>query len=165
MVAATRTHVLEVLVAGLPACGKTTFVKTISKKTRDAMGWFTGKVAVDEQMQMRFLEPPRQRHFDFIWLRELIEHVDLPGFIIIVDSTRPEYFGAIVALLETVRCHHPDTPCILVANKQDQPDAWEAEDIRLGLAISPDIEVIGCDARNKQDVKDAVVTLLYRILG
>ncbi len=156
---------IEILITGLPEAGKSTFVETISTRTRNAQGWYCGDVHVDETLALKFLEPPGLRQFDFMWLRELIEHVQVPGFIVICDSTRPEYFGAVVALLETIHYNHPDTPCILVTNKQDDSSAWSAEDIRLGLGIPDFIEVVPCRAQSRADVKRIVVQMLYKILG
>lgn len=164
MDAAVDTKVLEILVTGMPEAGKSTFVRTISSHVQEAQGWLTGAVTANEYLRLRFLEPPQQPEFDFIWLRELIEHVDVPGYIVVCDSTRTDYFGALVALLETIHLNHPDTPCMLVANKQDHPDAWPAEDIRLGLGLPDSIQVVGCTATDIKDVKHAIVQLLYCIL-
>jgi signal recognition particle receptor subunit beta len=159
------THTIEILVTGLPEAGKSTFLDTISTRTGNAQGWYCGDVQVDEALSLKFLEPPGLRHFDFMWLRELIEHVQVPGFLVICDSTRPEYFGAVVALLETIHFNHPKVPCILVTNKQDDEGAWSSEDIRMGLGIPDFIEVIPCRAQNRADVKRVVVQMLYKILG
>lgn len=166
MAVATPTSIqtLEILILGLPDAGKSTFLRTISRQQTDAHGWYCGTVAVDDWLRIRFLEPPKQRHFDFMWLRELVEHVNVPGIIVVCDSTRPEYFGGVVGMLETIRYYHPYTPCTLVANKQDEPYAWTAEDIRLGLGIPDSIDVISCNAKRMQDVKKAVLRLLYQIL-
>jgi len=163
MAVVIQPQVLEVLVTGLPESGKSTFVSTISSRIRDAQGWLCGDLLVDDDLHLKFLEPPQLQQFDFIWLRELIEHVEVPAFIVVADSTRPEYFGALVSLLETIHFNHPDTPCMLVVNKQDQPTAWSADDIRLGLGLPDFIPVMACDVRSRAEVKDATVQLLYKI--
>jgi signal recognition particle receptor subunit beta len=162
---AIQPQVLELLVTGLPSSGKSTFVNSISSQVRDAQGWFCGELIVDRELHLKFLEPPQLHQFDFIWLRELIEHVNVPGFIVLADSTRPEYFGALVSLLETIHYNHPETPCVLVTNKQDQPEAWRADDIHLGLGLPDFIPVYPCDARKRADVKHVTVQLLYKIFG
>jgi signal recognition particle receptor subunit beta len=158
------TQTLEILVTGLPNSGKSTFVKTISTRTREAQGWTTGDLNVDTNLQLKLLEPPRVRQFDFMWLRELIEHVEVPAFIVVCDSTKPEYFGAVVGLLETIHYNHTGVPCVLVTNKDDQLNAWPADDIRIGLGIPDFIDVISCNAKRRADVKRIIVRLLYKIL-
>ncbi len=154
---------LEILVTGLPLAGKSTFLDTITPNTQRAQGWYWGNVLVDDNLSVKFLEPPGLKHFDFLWLRGLVEHVTVDAFIVMCDSTRPEYFGAVVSLLEIIHVNHPHTPCVLVTNKQDIDGAWTAEDIRLGLGIPDIIDVSPCNANNRADVKRIVIDLLYKI--
>jgi signal recognition particle receptor subunit beta len=57
------------------------------------------------------------------------------GFIVIVDSTRPKRSKKRAAS-SNVPCLCP-TPYVVAANKQDQPDAWDLEDIRVALRLDP----------------------------
>jgi len=85
------------------------------------------------------------------------------GFIVIVDSTRPETFKEARNILETFHAYAP-TPYIVAANKQDLPDAWEVEDIRLALRLDEGIKVLPCIAKDKNSVKTVLLELLYAIL-
>jgi signal recognition particle receptor subunit beta len=154
---------VEILVTGLPQAGKSTFLEAITTDTQSAQGWYWGNVMVDDSLKIKFLEPPGLKHFDFLWLRGLVEHVTVDAFVVVCDSTRPEYFGAVVSLLEVIHFNHPNTPCVLVGNKQDIDGAWAAEDIRLGLGIPDIIDVSPCTAPNRGDVKRIVVDILYKI--
>ncbi len=166
MTAGVETEVIEILVTGLPQTGKTTFMRTISTHTAMGQdGWHQGYLPVDEGLDVHFLEPPPTRDFDFMFLREIILEFDLPGYIVLCDSTKPELFGEMIGILQTVYAEHPDMPIVLVANKQDQPDAWTADDIRLGLGIPDEILVIPCIAQDVESVKETVLQLLYQILG
>lgn len=159
----TPIQTLEILVTGLPQAGKSTFVDAITTNTQRAQGWYWGNVMVDDNLCIKFLEPPGLKQFDFLWLRELVEHVNVDAFVVMCDSTRPEYFGAVVSLLEIIHVNHPNTPCVLVVNKQDIDGAWDAEDIRIGLGIPDFINVSPCIAPNRADVKRIVVDILYKI--
>jgi signal recognition particle receptor subunit beta len=86
------------------------------------------------------------------------------GFIVMVDSTRPETFREARGILETFRAYAP-TPYVVAANKQDLPDAWELEDIRVALRLGPDIKLLPCVARKKETVKSVLLELLYYILA
>lgn len=156
---------IEILVTGLPESGKSTFLDTISPRTQHAQGWYWGDVVVDDNLCLKFLEPPGLKQFDFIWLRELVEHVSVAGFVVVCDSTRPEYFGAVVSLLEVIHFNHPNTPCVLVTNKQDIDGAWSAEDIKIALGIPDIIPVSPCTAQNRADVKRIIVDMLYKIFA
>ena len=150
---------------GLFKAGKTRFIQSVSQYTEwPGQNWFFGRVRVDEQLLLHFLEPPNDQPFDFMWVREMISKLDVTGYIVLMDSTQPKFFGEFLSILYTVRGMHPDTPCVVAANKQDHPRAWRANDIRLGLGITDDIPVLPCQAHDRDMVKDVVVELLYRIL-
>ena len=76
------------------------------------------------------------------------------GFIVMVDSTRPETFREARSILETFRAYAP-TPYVVAANKQDLPDAWELEDIRLALRLSSKVKLLPCVANKKETVKSS----------
>lgn len=158
---------VEILVTGLPSSGKSTLVHTISQQTGfkddDPNGWRIGKLRIEDGLDVQFMEPPALAYFDFIELRETIAHADVHGFIVMCDSTLPEFFGETVGILQTIRAHHPDTPTVLVTNKQDAAHAWGADDIRLVLGIPEDILVLPCTANESKYVKEVVLRLLYRI--
>jgi len=66
--------------------------------------------------------------------------------------------------LETFRAYAP-TPYVVAANKQDLADAWELEDIRLALRLSPKVKLLPCVATKKDTVKTVLLELLYSILA
>ena len=53
----------------------------------------------------------------------------------------------------------------MAANKQDCEDAWEVDDMRIALRLSPDIKLLECVATRKNSVKDVLLELLYSILA
>jgi signal recognition particle receptor subunit beta len=161
----TNLQLLEILITGLPTSGKSTLLKTISSRTMEAEGWSFGDVAVDDMLRLKFMEPPRLEQVDFMWLREMVSEIDAAGFIVVCDATQPEYFGAVLALLESIHYSNPESPCMLLANRHDSPDAWGVDDIKMGLGIPDFIDVLPCDVRNLAAVKDAVLRLLYKIMG
>ena len=85
------------------------------------------------------------------------------GFIVLIDSSRPETFREARRILEIFRGYAP-TPYVVAANKQDLPDAWEPEDLRIALKIDPQVKVVPCLARDKESVKSVLLELLYSIL-
>ena len=85
------------------------------------------------------------------------------GFVVLVDSTKPETFREAKRILETFSSY-ADTPFVVAANKQDSEDAWEPEDLRIILRLDPAIKVLPCVAVNKESVKNVLLELLYSIL-
>ena len=53
---------------------------------------------------------------------------------------------------------------VVAANKQDQEDAWEAEDLRIALKVDSSVKLLPCVARDKESVKNVLLELLYAIL-
>jgi signal recognition particle receptor subunit beta len=85
------------------------------------------------------------------------------GFIVMVDSTRPETFREARSILETFRAYAP-TPFVVAANKQDKPDAWDVEDMEHALRLDAKTKILPCTATNKESVKSVLLELLYSIL-
>jgi len=85
------------------------------------------------------------------------------GFIVMVDSTRPETFREAKGILQTFRAYAP-TPYVVAANKQDIKDAWTVEDLRIALKLDSSIKMLPCVASDRESVKKVLLELLYSIL-
>ena len=85
------------------------------------------------------------------------------GFIVMVDSTRPETFREARSILETFRAYAP-TPFVVAANKQDMEDAWELEDVRHALRLDGKTKLLPCVATERDTVKTVLLELLYSIM-
>jgi hypothetical protein len=86
------------------------------------------------------------------------------GFVVMVDSTRPETFREARSILETFRAYAP-TPYVVAANKQDKLDAWDLEDMRIALRLDPNVKLLPCTATDKGKVKTVLLELLFSILA
>lgn len=163
------TQTLRIVVMGLPGCGKSSFIETISDEVhRQKQGfssWLFGKVAVDDSTTLHFAEPPSKRVTDFMWMRELIATMRASGYIVVMDSTRPQTFGKFISILYSIRGYDVEMPIVVAANKQDVNGAWTAEDIRIGLRINDDIPVLPCVATHRPEVEEVVIQLLYLLMG
>ncbi len=162
--------VLNIYVLGLFSSGTEGFIKTISQHVQlrgTAPGeWLHGWLPIDEQHAVHFRKPPTPRRYDFLWMRDLMSNTrNADGFIILMDSTRPKFFGEFLSILYLTHGYHPGVPIVVGANMQDKRNAWSAHDIQLGLSISPDIPVLPCVASHRESVKNVLLWLLYRIYG
>jgi small GTP-binding protein len=133
-------------------------VERIKDTTTVAMDF--GRITVDDDLVLYLFGTPGQKRFDFMW--EILSEGML-GFIVMVDSTRPETFREARSILETFRAYAP-TPYVVAANKQDCEDAWELDDVRIALRLNHKTKLVNCVARDKESVKSVLLELLYSIL-
>ncbi len=168
---------VKIVVTGPFSSGKTEFIQAISEidvvsterkitqvseriKDQTTVAMDFGRITVDEELILYLFGTPGQRRFDFMW--EILSEGML-GFVVMVDSTRPETFREARRILDTFRSYSP-VPYIVAANKQDLADAWSPEDLRIVLRVESGIKVIPCIANSKDTVKQVLLELLYAIL-
>jgi hypothetical protein len=157
--------------------GKTEFVQSISEidvvstersisqeaekiKSTTTVAMDFGRITVDDDLVLYLFGTPGQRRFDFMW--EILSQGML-GFVVLVDSARPETFREAKSILETFRAYAP-TPYVVAANKQDMDDAWAVDDLRVALRLDPEIKMLPCVATDTESVKSVLLELLYGIL-
>ncbi len=170
-----RIKKIKVVIAGPFAAGKTQFINTVSeiktvkteRKTQQmgekAVKEYTtvamdfGKIRIDDQHELYLFGTPGQFRFDFMW--EILGEGAL-GIIILVDSTDPTTFHEARKIINFFQSRFP-VPIVVGANKQDLPNAWSPEDVRIALDIDEDegIPVIPVSAIDKESVKNALLTL------
>jgi len=168
---------VKMVVTGPFSSGKTQFIQTVSEidvvaterkissesekiKETTTVAMDFGRITVDDDLVLYLFGTPGQKRFDFMW--EILSEGML-GFVVMVDSSRPETFREARRILETFRAYAP-TPYVVTANKQDLEDAWDPEDMRIALRLSPEVKLLPCTATNKDSVKNALLELLYSIL-
>ena len=83
--------------------------------------------------------------------------------LILVDSTRPETFRETNRIIDFFVSYR-DTPYVVAANKQDKPNAWSPDELRLALRLPPHIKVLPCVAAERESVKNVLLELLYVIM-
>jgi small GTP-binding protein len=169
---------VKMVVTGPFSAGKTEFIKTISeidvvsterkitdetKRVKEAttVAMDFGRITVDEDLVLYLFGTPGQKRFDFMW--EILSEGML-GFIVLVDSVRPETFREARRILDVFSSYGATTPYIVAANKQDLPDAWPPEDLRIALKIDRNVKVLPSVATDKESVKNVLLELLYSIL-
>jgi signal recognition particle receptor subunit beta len=165
------------VVTGPFNAGKTQFIKTVSEidvvstereisteaeriKETTTVAMDFGRITVDDDLVLYLFGTPGQKRFDFMW--EILSEGML-GFIVLVDSARPETFREARGILHTFRAYAP-TPYVVAANKQDMADAWSIEDLRIALKLDPNVKLLPSTASDKESVKSVLLELLYSIL-
>ena len=168
---------VKMVVTGPFSAGKTVFIQTISEidvvaterkisrseerlKDQTTVAMDFGRITVDESLILYLFGTPGQRRFDFMW--EVLSEGML-GFVVLLDSVRPETFREARNILDTFTSYAP-VPYVVAANKQDMDDAWTPEDLRIALRIPKQIKVLPCVATDRESVKEVLLELLYSIL-
>ncbi len=168
---------VKMVVTGPFNSGKTHFIRTVSEievvaterkisaeaekvKEFTTVAMDFGRITVDNDLVLYLFGTPGQKRFDFMW--EILSEGML-GFVVMVDSARPETFREAKSILETFRAYAP-TPYVVAANKQDVDDAWSLEDLRIALRLDSSVKLLGCVATDKESVKSVLLELLYSIL-
>jgi len=172
-----QTQTVKIVITGPFNAGKTEFIRSVSEidvvsterkityapekvKETTTVAMDFGRITVDNDLVLFLFGTPGQKRFDFMW--EILSEGML-GFIVMVDSARPETFREARSILETFHAYAP-TPYLVAANKQDLYDAWDVEDMRLALRLDPAIKILPCEATKKSSVKNVLLELLYSIL-
>lgn len=168
---------VKMVVTGPFNAGKTEFIRSVSEidvvstekkisseseriKDQTTVAMDFGRISIDESLVLYLFGTPGQRRFDFMW--EILSEGML-GFVVMIDSARPETFREARNILETFRAYAP-TPYVVAANKQDDKDAWDISDMRIALRLSPAVKLLPCVATDKEAVKKVLLELLYSIL-
>jgi len=166
---------IKVVIAGPFAAGKTQFINTVSeiktvkterrtqhlseKSVKDytTVAMDFGKIRIDDEHELYLFGTPGQFRFDFMW--EILGEGAL-GIIILVDSTDPTTFHEARKIINFFQSRFP-VPMVVGANKQDLPNAWSPEDVRIALDINEEegIPVIPVSAIDKESVKNTLLTL------
>src|SRR5512145_600702 len=169
---------VKMVVTGPFSAGKTQFIQSVSEidvvaterkissdeertvKSATTVAMDFGRITVDEDLVLHLFGTPGQKRFDFMW--EILSEGML-GLVILVDSTRPETFRETNRIIDFFVSYR-DTPYVIAANKQDKPNAWSPEELRLALRLPPHIKVLPCVASERDSVKNVLLELLYVIL-
>ena len=168
---------VKMVVTGPFNAGKTQFIRAISEidvvsterkitsepekvKESTTVAMDFGRITVDEDLILYLFGTPGQKRFDFMW--EILSEGML-GFVVLIDSARPETFREARRILEVFRGYAP-TPYVVAANKQDLPDAWATEDLRIALKIPTRSKSCPVWPQTKNRSRTVLLELLYSIL-
>jgi len=158
-----KIFIPKILVTGPYHAGKSSFIHAISSRavSVDRLGT---TVAMDhgfidhDGFTADIFGTPGQERFDPL-LKMLSG--EAMGVFLLVDSTKPATFPRAKKMLEKTRAY--GLPYVVVANKQDLPDALSVDEIRKKMKISKSVPIIPTSAVKKKGVLEAFETLIDMI--
>jgi small GTP-binding protein len=170
-------NAVKIVVTGPFSAGKTTLIRTISeitvlstekditddtrsRKNETTVAMDFGRITIDRDLVLYLFGTPGQERFDFMW--EILGEGML-GYVVLVDSTRPESLDEAVSILAAFR-KMAHVPFVVALNRAEGLDEGEEERVRATLELAPDVPVVPCDAIDRESVKSVLLALLYAVV-
>jgi small GTP-binding protein len=165
-----KIFIPKLLVTGPYNAGKSSFVKQIAPDSVSVDRMALGQVPPTIAMDIGHVEhkgfiadvfgTPGQERFDLI-LDVLSK--EAVGAFILVDSTAPKTFARAKEMMK--RCKAEAIPKVIVANKQDLPDALSTDEIRKVMNTDQSIPIVPVSLLNNEGIDeamDALLEILYK---
>ena len=169
---------VKMVVTGPFNAGKTEFIQSVSEievvsterritdetsrvKAETTVAMDFGRITISKDIVLYLFGTPGQERFDFMWQ---ILSEGMLGYILMLDASRPDTFSEGRRILEFFATLS-DAPYVVGATRIPDNDTSEViEGIREELNVDGDIQIIPCNALEKEDVKKVLLGLLYDIL-
>jgi small GTP-binding protein len=168
---------VKIVVTGPFAAGKTTLIRTISeitvlstekditdstrsRKAETTVAMDFGRITIDRDLVLYLFGTPGQDRFDFMW--EILGEGML-GYILLVDSSRPDSLDEARGILEAFR-RMARVPFVVALNRSPGIAPGDEAHVRSVLELGSEVPVVPCDATDRESVKAVLLALLYSVV-
>src|SRR5215470_3358615 len=129
----------------------------VSAKTTTTVAMDFGRISFPSQLVLYLFGTPGQERFWFMWDELAIGAI---GAVVLADTRRVADCFASIDYFE-----RNDIPFIIAVNCFDGAPRFEADDIRIALTLNPEVPVVLCDARERDSVKQVLVSLVRYVMN
>jgi signal recognition particle receptor subunit beta len=128
----------------------------VGAKTTTTVAMDFGRISFPSGLVLYLFGTPGQERFWFMW-DEL--SVGALGAVILADTRRIADCFASVDYFE-----RNGTPFVIAVNCFDGAEQFQPEDIRIVLSLAPDVPIVLCDARQRESVKQVLMSLVRYVM-
>jgi signal recognition particle receptor subunit beta len=129
----------------------------VSAKTTTTVAMDFGRISFGPHLVLYLFGTPGQERFWFMWDDLAIGAI---GAVVMADTRRVADCFAAIDYFE-----RNGTAFIIAVNCFDDAPRFEADDIRIALALPPEVPVVMCDARERDSVKKVLVSLVRYVMN
>ena len=116
-----------------------------------------GRITVDETLVMYLFGTPGQERFGFMWDDICTGTL---GAVVLVDTRRIDQCFPAIDYFEA-----KSVPFVVGINGFEGAPRYAIDEVREALGVGTHVPVIECDARSKESVKQALITLLESLVA
>ncbi|MFI0450248.1 GTP-binding protein [Actinomadura sp. 6N118] len=124
----------------------------VESKTETTVAMDFGRISLNEELVLYLFGTPGQERFWFLW-KGLFEGA--LGAVVLIDTRRLEVSFDVLSRLE-----ERGVPFIVAVNTFPKAPKYPLAEIRAALDLPESVPIVECDARDRTDCRDTLLTLM-----